>query len=32
MEHGDPAFMRAAIRLAIENVELGRGGPFGAWW
>lgn len=22
--------MRAAIRLAIENVELGRGGPFGA--
>lgn len=30
MEYGDPEFMRAAIRLAIENVELGRGGPFGA--
>jgi len=23
-------FMREAIRLSIENVELGRGGPFGA--
>lgn len=24
------AFMREAIRLSIENVETGRGGPFGA--
>lgn len=24
------AFLRRAIRLAVENVQLGRGGPFGA--
>lgn len=27
---GNPKFMRQAIELAIENVTLGRGGPFGA--
>lgn len=27
---GNPEFMRQAIELAIENVTLGRGGPFGA--
>ena len=27
---GDEKFMRQAIRLAIENVTSGRGGPFGA--
>jgi guanine deaminase len=31
MEQGDdrPTHMREAIRLSIENVESGRGGPFG---
>jgi guanine deaminase len=27
---GNPEFMQQAIELAIENVTLGRGGPFGA--
>jgi len=27
---GNPEFMKQAIELAIENVTLGRGGPFGA--
>lgn len=31
MGHGDKVeFMRAAIKLSIENVEKGYGGPFGA--
>jgi guanine deaminase len=28
--HGNPAFMKQAIALAIESVTFGRGGPFGA--
>ena len=27
---GNPEFMRQAIKLATDNVESGRGGPFGA--
>ena len=27
---GNPEFMRQAVELAVENVTLGRGGPFGA--
>ncbi len=27
---GNPEFMRQAVDLAVENVTLGRGGPFGA--
>lgn len=31
MGHGDKVeFMRTAIKLSIENVEKGKGGPFGA--
>ncbi len=28
--HPDEAHMREAIRLSVENVETGKGGPFGA--